>query len=234
MITNSWLINNDDYVIPSIYASQVLIYFIIWCLSYKWYNDLVKKHNLLIKIPLEKHLEAKTRVISSLHAVILSFFSFCYLSGILNFESWTICLPISGGFGLFDLTMITLNYNKFKKGYFATSTHHLCLIFGPLTTTYNSSILISQAYLFETTVPILDVAWYLYNANKRNSFIFKFTSIISVLLFLVFRVFNSAYLTYSVINGNIAITFFSSYFFALNIYWFKKLVNVFLKELKNV
>ena len=232
MITNSWLVSNSNHIISSIYISQVFIYFIIWGLSYKWCNDLVEKHNLLVKIPLEKRLEAKLRVISSIHAVILSFSSLCYLSGAIDFNSWVVCLPISGGFGLFDLTMVTFNYEKFKKSYFATSTLHFCLILGPLTTTFDSSIFISQAYLFETTVPILDTSWYMYNANMTDNILFKLNNILGLFLFLVFRVINSAYLTYSVINGNIIITFFSTYFFGLNIYWFKKLSTVIVTKLK--
>lgn len=230
MVYTMRLLHNDN-IVSSSYMFQIAIYYNMWCYAYEYVSMLERKYKLLENIPKEKHLEAKTRIISSCHAIILSFLSVCYLSKMIHFNTWTICLPISGAFGLFDLTMITLNYETFKKGYFATSTHHLCLIFGPLFISLDNSKLCSQGYLFEITVPILDASWYLYNANMANNLLFKFNTILSIFLFFFFRVLNSAYLTYQVTNENI-IFFISCWFFALNVYWFKKLICVVKKSIQ--
>lgn len=159
--------------------------------------------------------------------MILALFSCGYLSNMVSFETWALCLPISGAYGLFDLTIVTLNYKMFKKGYFATCCHHFILIFGPLTTTLTCSRFISQAYLFEVTVPVLDLSWYLYQTNMKNTLFFKINSCFAIVLFLFFRVLNSTYLTYSVIYFNRTLVFFSTCFWALNMFWFHKFSRIF-------
>lgn len=223
----------NNHILPSEYGCEIALYYILWCLSYEFIGSIVTKNNLFVKIPQEKHIEAKTRIISSCHAIILTLFSCCYLYKLISFDCWTLCLPISGAFGLFDLTIITLYYDNFKKGYLATCGHHLLLIFGPLTMTNQYSNAIAQAYLFEVTVPVLDISWYLYNANMNEGLMFKINSGLAIGLFVVFRVSNSLYLTISVMRGDTMIFFISCCFLALNIYWLKRLINVFIKGIKN-
>lgn len=230
---HNWLLDNDA-IRMTCYFLQASTYFSAWCYMYQNLEAQQWVNRLICNVPREKRVEAKTRIVSSLHAIILALFSCGYLSNMVSFETWALCLPISGAYGLFDLTIVTLNYKMFKKGYFATCCHHFILIFGPLTTTLASSRFISQAYLFEVTVPVLDLSWYLYHTNMKNTLFFNVNSCLAIVLFLFFRVFNSTYLTYSVIYFDRKIVFFSTCFWALNLFWFHKLVNVFWKSIKPI
>lgn len=227
----NWLLDSDN-IRMSGYFLQLSSYFSAWFYMYQNLESLQWCNRLICNVPQEKKVELKTRVIGSVHAIILALFSCGYLSNMLSFETWVLCLPISGAYGLFDLTIVTLNYKNFKKGYFAICCHHFILIFGPLSTTLVFSRLVSQAYLFEVTVPVLDLSWYLYQTNMKNSLFFKINSCFAIILFLYFRVLNSTYLTYSLFGINNTLFIASSCFWSLNMFWFQKLVNVFWKSIK--
>ena len=230
---NTWLIK-DDRVNPYTFFQEVFVFYIFWWMMYNKVSSAMVDNSLFNRLPIEKRIEAKTRIISSIHAIILTMGTTGYLLDYIDLYSWIQFLPLSSAFGLFDMTIITLNYKSFKKGYLSTGIHHFILIFGPLTITIESVITIAQSGMFETTVPLIDTSWYLYNANLTNTLVFKINSIIAIIVFFIGRVINSLHMTYKIMwcNNNTAI-FFSFVFLALNIYWFKGLISVYMRTLKN-
>ena len=214
-----------------IYYTESFYYFLFWCL---YYFAISEEDNILFqfiqKLPQNKIIEGNSRIVSSSHAVILSFFSTLYLIGIVDYSYWTSYLPICSSFGVFDLSLITYYYSIFKKGYIPTLVHHTLLIFGPMVLTPQNSYLMAQAFLFETTVPILDFNWYLYHINQRNSTLFKTNSLVSILCFLIFRIANNCYLLMHSVKYSLIVQFISLLFLILNTYWFFNLIKLFVKH----
>ena len=169
-------------------------------------------------------------IISSSHAIILSFYSFLYLSNFISYESWLLCLPVTSSFGLFDLSLVTIYYEKFKSGYIPILIHHNLLIFFILLIKKNNSIIMAQAFLFVFTVPILDFSWFLYHMGKKETIIFKINAFICILSFFFFRVANNSYLLIRSLEYDFKIQIVSIMFFFLNIYWFLNLIKLFMKQ----
>ena len=226
---NNLLINND-YLQQSEYFFEASLYYILWSIFYLYINKILQKYPVINYLPPDKRVEGKTRIYSSLHAIILSTWSISYLRNIIEYKTWCYMLPLSGAFGLFDICIITLNYKNFKNQYFGIATHHLIVIFGPLLLLReNNSRIIAQSYLFEMTVPILDISWYLYYTGLNNTILFKINSLITLFLFLFCRVCNNIYLVYSTIyEKKYALTIVGIYLLYLNVTWF----NIVIKHLQ--
>ena len=229
MTGNTWLIK-DDRVNPYTFFTEVFVFYIFWWTTYNKVSNALAYSSLFNRIPKEKHVEAKTRIISSMHAIILTLGTSGYLLNYIDSDTWIQFLPLSSAFGIFDMTIITLNYKSFKKSYLSTGIHHFILILGPLTITRESALTIAQAYMFESTVPIIDTSWYLYNAKLSNTLGFKINSAIALVVFFIVRVVNSLHMTYEIIwHDNNVVIFCSFALLALNIYWFKGLIRVYMR-----
>tara|TARA_B000000477_G_scaffold118385_1_gene117850 strand:- start:441 stop:1133 length:693 start_codon:yes stop_codon:yes gene_type:complete len=229
MTGNTWLIK-DDRVNPYTFLQEVFIFYIFWWTIYNKVSSAMVDNSLFNRLPIEKRIEAKTRIISSIHAIILTASTSCYLLDYINSVTWIQFLPLSSAFGMFDMTIITLNYRSFKKSYLSTTIHHFIVIFGPLTITSEYATSIAESYMFEATVPLIDTSWYLYNAKLSNTLGFKINSIIALIVFFIVRVVNSLQITYKIVwRNNNSATFFSFVFLALNMYWFKGLIRVYMQ-----
>jgi len=223
---STWL-THGGRVIPSVYLYETLLYYWVWWLIYESVGKVVTKYSLLHRLSIEKHTEAKTRIIGSIHALFITYYTCNYLTNNIEYREWTMCLPISSAYGLVDMTVLTLNYKHFKKGYRVICVHHLIMIFGPLTIIHEYGILCSRLYLFEITVPILDMSWYLYRTKQTASLVYKVNSVLTVILFLIFRIMNGGYLAYAVgTEHQYTFLMFALTFLGLNLYWFKCLVCV--------
>lgn len=214
-----------------LYYTECIYYLCFWCF---YYSTLGEKSNylsnFLIHLPESKMIEGKSRVVASIHAFILSFFSVLYLNGIIDYRYWISFLPICSSFGIFDLTLVTINYDIFKKGYIPILIHHGLLIFGPLLVSPENSHLMAQAFLFEVTVPVLDFNWYLYHTNQKDTMMFKINCLLSVISFLFFRVANNCYLLARSFKYNFKFQFVTLLFLCLNIHWFLKIVKLFISQ----
>lgn len=225
------ILTDYNNVNPSVYFLNTGRYFVMWCGYYMYITYLHDKKRLGINDLQEtKAIEAKSRIISSTHAILCCVYSSLYLINKIDYVVWLNHIPMSSGFGLFDAFIVTKNYNIFKKGYFPVILHHIILIFGPLVMTQHISYIISQSYLFEFTVPILDYNWLLYHKKKQNTTLFKINSCLSLFVFFVFRILNNLYLTYKIKNINYIVKLFSLMFLSLNINWFYGLIKLFIKS----
>jgi len=215
-----------------LYFTECFYYLCGWCL---YYFAICDTESILFKyirrLPDNKKIiECKSRIVSSTHAVILSFYSILYLNQIIGYNYWTTFLPICSSFGLFDLSLVTMNYSIFKKGYVPILVHHSLLVFGPLLITPENSHVMAQAFLFEITVPILDFNWYLYHTNKRDTLAFKMNSVVSILSFFFFRITNNCYLVTQSFQFNFKFQFIAFAFLFLNIHWFLNLIKLFIRQ----
>tara|TARA_Y100000389_G_C17457062_1_gene518847 strand:- start:691 stop:1308 length:618 start_codon:yes stop_codon:yes gene_type:complete len=203
----------------------------VWCFYYLIISDQDNKiFGFIHKLQSTKIIDGKSRIINSSHAIILSFYSSLYLLNFIRYDKWWLCLPICSSFGLFDLSLVIIHYNIFKKGYLPILIHHNLLIFGPLLVTEENSLVMARAFLFEVSVPILDFGWFLYHMQKKETRIFKINAFLSILSFFFFRVANSSYLLISSFKYNIYIQCVSITFFLLNIHWFVNLIKLFVKN----
>tara|TARA_Y100000389_G_scaffold31684_1_gene26843 strand:- start:3286 stop:3981 length:696 start_codon:yes stop_codon:yes gene_type:complete len=224
------IITNDNTIDSHLYFLNTGRYFVMWCGSYMYINYLNTKRKLgLNELEETKVIEAKTRIISSAHAILCCIYSSLYLMNKIDYVVWLNHIPMSSGFALFDMMIVTKNYNIFKKGYLPTVLHHILLTIGPLVIVPSNSYIISQSYLFEFTVPILDYNWLLYHKKKQNTTLFKVNSGVSLFSFFVFRILNNVYLTYKIKNINYIVKLFSLIFLSLNINWFYGLIKLFIK-----
>jgi len=169
--------------------------------------------------------------VGSSHAIILSFFSVLYLAKIIDYGYWVAFLPVCSSYGIFDLSLLTLNYSLFKNSYKTVLIHHGLLIFGPLLVTPQNSYEVAQLVLFEITVPIIDSCWYLYHTNQKETKLFKINSIVGVVSYFIFRVINNIHLFIASFNYDYKIKTVTSLFLCLNIYWFLSMLKLFIKHL---
>ncbi len=230
-MSNNWLLAMG-YINPSPYFYNTAQYYIMWCIIY----ICIKKafyHSLIVHLPPTKRLDGLTRICSSLQASILYSWSAIYLFDVIDYELWTHVITISASFGIFDLCIITLNYNKYKSKYIGILTHHTLLLFAPLMITETTSTLCAKTYLFEITVPFIDISWFLYNTGLNNTIFFKIIFTISVLIFFVFRVLNNCFLVYQTIYyQKLDIMIIGLIFLSLNVSWFYSLLKLFINSLK--
>ena len=225
------ILTNDNTIDYNLYFFNTGKYFVMWGGSYMYITYLNDKKKLGINDLNEpKAIEAKTRIISSIHAILCCLYSSLYLINSIDYNIWANHIPMSSGFALFDAYIITKHYNIFKKGYLPTFLHHILLTIGPLVIIPSNSYIISQSYLFELTVPILDYNWLLYNKKKQNTTLFKVNCCISLFTFFIFRILNNLYLTYKIKNTNYIVKLFSLIFLSLNLNWFYGLVKLFNRE----
>ena len=220
---------NNEYSIY-VYYSETFYCLFFWFLYYCAISDESNLfYNFIRKLPQEKRIEGNSRIISSTHAMILSFFSTLYLIDIIDYEYWITFLPICSSFGLFDLTLVTIHYSKFKKNYVPIFIHHSLLVFGPLLVTHPNSYVMAQSFLFENTVPILDFSWYLYHTNHNESLLFKVNAVVGLISFFLFRIVNNFYLLTQSVQFNSLFQLATVSFMGLNIYWFYSLVKLFMR-----
>lgn len=213
-----------------LYYTQSFYYLMAWCFYYLIISHQDNKiFGFIHKLQSNKIIDAKSRIISSSHAIILSFYSSIYLLNFISYDYWWLCLPICSSFGMFDLSLVTIHYNIFKRGYFPLLVHHNLLIFGPLLVTEENSLVMAQAFLFEVTVPILDFGWVLYHMKKKETRIFKINAFLSILSFFFFRVANGTYLIIRSFKYSIYFQTVSIIFFLLNVQWFINLTKLFVK-----
>ena len=225
------ILTNDNTIDSHVFFYNTGKYFAMWCGGYLYINYLDNKKRLgLNDLQETKLIEAKTRIISSTHAILCCIYSYLYLINNINFITWINHVPMSSGFALFDIIIVTKYYNIFKKGYIPIILHHTLLIFGPLFINSSNSYIISQSYLFEFTVPILDYNWLLYHKKKQHTTLFKVNCGISLFTFFTFRILNNLYLTYNIDNKNYIVKLFSLIFLSLNINWFYGLIKLFNRE----
>lgn len=214
-----------------IYYTESIYYLCFWCFYYLTLSERDNYlSNYLYRLPENKIIEGKSRIVGSIHAFILSFFSVLYLNKIVDYHHWISFLPICSSFGIFDLSLVTINYDIFKKGYISILIHHVLLIFGPLLATYENSHIMAQAFLFEVTVPILDFNWYLYHTKQNDTIMFKINCLLSILSFFFFRVANNCYLLARSFKYNLKFQFATMLFLYLNIHWFLNLVKLFIRK----
>ncbi len=229
-MSNNWLLATG-YINPSPYFYKTAQYYIMWCIIY----ICIKKafyHSLIVHLPPAKRINGLTRICSSLQATILYSWSAIYLFDIIDYELWSHVIPISASFGIFDLCIITLNYQDYKSKYIGYLTHHTLVLFDPLIITETKSKIMAQGYLFEVTVPFIDISWFLYNTGLNNTIFFKIISTIAVLIFFVFRVLNNCYLIYKTIcYQELYIIIIGLIFLCLNVSWFYSLVKLFINSL---
>lgn len=231
MVTNTWLLK-DGLVVPYVYFTEVAVFYLLWCFIYIKVSNMSMIKKIMRRLPQEKRLEGNTRIVSSLHAITMTTFAIKYLMNNIECGTFVSILPVSSAFGVFDLTIVTLNYEKFKKGYSNIVIHHILLIFGPLVLTCNGDphgIL----YLFETTVPLLDMSWYLYNSGQKNTLLFKINSVAGLVAFFIFRIINSFYIFCRSITTDyfsLIHVFIVFIFLLLNLNWFKLLVKLAIKH----
>ena len=175
------------------------------------------------------------RILSSIHCISTVTLSYHFLNDTIcqYWYSWLLGLS-SYGFFVIDLAHL----NIFKKSYqnkllYSYYLHHTLVILCLL----NINIFtdkVAIGYLSEVSTLFLNISWYLNNKKQKNN-IYIVNSIIILLLFLKYRLYNFYLLlsdntpitdNYTSLFNNVVITLF----LVLNSYWFCGLSKMFKND----
>jgi hypothetical protein len=172
----------------------------------------------------------KTKL-STLHAIVLFLANILFIYNQISLEIWKQCLLYSVVYNLSDMVYLYFSDMKIKH---QLLLHHSMLITSILPVIYeplyflvehisNYNTLVATNFLCELTTIPLNIAWILHVRNN-NSFQFKLWSLITIVLYIPFRVVLTTYLSYNVIYLNTNLKYFQFILSFLNYYWFYKMV----------
>jgi len=163
---------------------------------------------------------------SSIHASILAFFSLLKLGNVLDIYWYDILIDYSLVYNFFDIYYTLISNSKIK---FQMVFHHIAIIIAILYKQYypivpNYYYYVSLNYLTEITTVPLNMTWLLYLKQKKDVPAYKILSILTIILYIPFRLMLNTYLFYH------QLYYLDSYFkylqglmMILNYYWFYKL-----------
>jgi hypothetical protein len=171
----------------------------------------------------------KTKL-STLHAIVLFLANSTFLYNQISLDIWKTCLLYSLIYNVSDMVYLYFSDMKIKHQLFI---HHFILIccvspiiYEPLyflvepISNYNT--LVATNFLCELTTIPLNIAWILHVRNN-NSFQFKIWSLITIILYIPFRVVLTTYLSYKFYLLETNFKYFQFILSFLNYYWFYKM-----------
>lgn len=146
--------------------------------------------------------ETRQIVLSTGHAIFTSGLSTVYLMNIISEVSYINLTAISFGFTLYDIEKIITIRNRVWK---QMLLHHSLIIASLCPLVYygftNQLIFevypyfVGMNYLVEYATIPLNIGWHYHENNKTNTIMFKMASILTLILYLPFRVLNTFYLS---------------------------------------
>lgn len=133
-----------------------------------------------------------TKIYSCYHSILIVFFSSLYLYDIISLNLWIYLSYITKIYVIFDIFIVILNIKYFKE-WKEILFHHFILF---------NSMLIIEKYPYEfshgllaeiSNIP-LHYCWFLLKTNRMNTIKFKFSSLLLLILFTIFRIINFSHI----------------------------------------
>lgn len=174
-------------------------------------------------------------LISTFHAGYLLNNSIFYLFNYINNDIYETRLFNTILYFLIDGIYLLKNYNKFNK---QMIYHHIiCLSFlcPKIIFKYNIdpniNYLIAISCLAESSTIPLNICWILNNKKLTNNIVYKINAVLTILLYIPFRLGINSYMTYYIfMNKYYIYSFIYIPFTFLNYYWFYRLLQKYLKS----
>lgn len=171
---------------------------------------------------------------SSVHAVILVVASYLFLQGIIDNSIFDNVLDYSLVYNIYDVGFILKHGSRIKH---QMLFHHFLLVLCIFIKQYcdvphNYSHYVALNFLSEITTIPLNYSWNLYLQNKTDTHIFALFNILTLVLYVPFRIILNLYLVYDQhyhLDTNLKYCQFLLMF--LNFFWFYKMS---LMVVKNV
>lgn len=173
----------------------------------------------------------KTRL-STIHAICLFISNICYINSFISTRLWETTLLYSLLYNVLDV--IHLYFSKIKIRY-QLLLHHIILITSilpviiPKVHIYIQAhsgykMLVATNFLCEITTIPLNLGWILHAQGKHNTYLFNLNIILTLLLYIPFRLFLTSYLSYTVFFIKTKFKYFQYILTCLNYYWFYKML----------
>lgn len=189
-------------------------------------SDIYIKNNINI----EKYGVKKKEIINCynacIHAIVILGYSLMYIYKFIDNEIYNNGLSYSVIYNILDIMTLILSDSKIKN---QMIFHHILLITSSslpyfIDVPYNYKYYIALNYLSEVTTVPLNLSWILYLKEKTNTLKFKIYIIITLILYLPFRVFLNTYLFYDEFyNLDTNLKYCQLTIMFLNYFWFYKL-----------
>ena len=216
-----------------IYLIQIpTVLYIIRVLENKYNNDYLSHKNCK---------EITDNIISIYHALYLIIGSILYLNNIFSMTIYDSILLHSILYTINDLIKLYKYDNKMK---YELTIHHMLLIFVNLSkklvvleTTHTYYVALN--YLTEMSTPTLNLSHNLYFLNKKHTFLFKMCTIMTCVLYFLFRILLLIYLLIDELNNDELKNHTYQYTLScssqsilllLNCYWFNKITKLMIKH----
>lgn len=172
------------------------------------------------------------------HSVYLTILSFMYLSGYISMYVYDYVLLHSIVYNFND-SLKQIKYNKKLKN--EMLLHHFILILSivfkkivTFETTYTYYLSIN--FLTEVSTPTLNLSQILYYTNKSDTILFKICTIITFILYFLFRIVLLTYILMDELyNDNLTnkyVCIVQLSLLLLNYYWFNKITRLIMKHNK--
>ena len=211
----------------NLYISDIFYYILQFKYSYPLLFTLISRDYIYQNITHDK--KEIVCYTGCIHASILALFSIVYLLNILDLEIYNLILDYSVIYNSIDIYYLIQNDSSIKN---QMLFHHFILItailYGQFYETpqiYNYYI--AMNFLSEITTVPLNISWLFYIRQKKNTFTYKLASILTLCLYLPFRVILNTYLFYNQIyNIDTPIVYLQGMIMLLNYFWFYKLCQI--------
>lgn len=170
------------------------------------------------------------KIMSSMHAGVISICSFDYLFERITLELLNDILVFSIGYLIYDIiNLFIINYRQKYSLVF----HHLIMIYGLYTTMVkNEDILyyiLSINLTSEVSTYFLNNTLALYEKGWSNSKMFKFNAVGLLLTYFIFRILSGIYCLYFMIYYDTRYILLQLILTSMNFNWFSKLINKYKK-----
>ncbi len=199
----------------------IFVYTLVFSILHKFW---IKYFKNILNFENKDLINLSGKINSCIHSLVIVPYSLLYLTGNITQQSYyDNALIFSKAYFIYDL-FTTYRYHKHIQLWKEIFIHHILMLLMIIYAPVEHHIVIAQGYLGELTNFFLYGGWFLIKINKKKTKLFQINCIILLILFLMCRVVNLAYLIiYYRIYHNIYLFIYSFTLFVMNVRWFIKL-----------
>jgi hypothetical protein len=170
-----------------------------------------------------------SKIVSSIHSVILVSLSCFYLLEWMDLDVWKNlqCIPV--GYCIYDTLLYFGDSEMYLKGNRLTPLHHALFAFFTVFYFDEYPVFLTIGYLSEITNPFLHISTIIILTDKKEEYlkVFYMSSLVVLGSFLIFRVGVFGYFVwYSAMYVGFLPFLAASVIWGMNVYWFGKLVRI--------
>lgn len=170
--------------------------------------------------------ECAARITSVLHMLLAVPVAGLYACNFLGLEVWLKTQQLTMGYLIYDAIYLCSFAAMYGRPLETTMLfHHLSFYLGITVMPPAYEWYIAMAYLAEISNPFLYLSWYMYKTGLHHTFprLFKYTAILLLGTFFVFRVVNFSYLLWTVVKMSYIGAVLTAVLWTMNVAWFYKL-----------